>query len=277
MAALPHLHPLTGRPIMPVGFRNPRPHLGEVGPQPFFPIMGGDPTNDDGGGGDDAAAKAAADAKAKEDADAAAAAEAAKKAGKGDDGKTDEERGYPLNTPEADMTVEQKLAYRTVQMRKHEDALKKLAGKDMTPEKIAALLKAQEDAAEAAKTELERAVDAARKEGRESALVEASSTMVNSLIASHVEAAKLDKTKDAETIETLEALNHKSFIADDNTIDAAKLTRTLNRIAPIGGKGNPAWPATGQGNQNTGSGSAKDAGHAEAVRRGYREPDQVGS
>lgn len=250
-----------------------------------------DPEDGDGATGGDGTAAAAQAAREKAADEAAAAKIAADKAkaengdgdgeggktGAGADGKTDEERGYPLNTSIEDMTAEQKAGYWKAQARKHETAFQKVAGKDMTPEKVAELLKAQEDAAEAAKTETQRLVDAARKEGEESARAGAVEGTVKTLVAAHVVAAKLDKEKDAEILETLEALNPTTFIAEDSTIDAAKLTKVLNRIAPIGQQRNPQWPATGQGNQHNGTGSAKDAGHAEAARRGYRKSEEVGS
>lgn len=46
-----HLHPLTGRPVVPVGFRSARP--GEAGLQPIWPIMGGSGEGGDGGQGGD--------------------------------------------------------------------------------------------------------------------------------------------------------------------------------------------------------------------------------
>lgn len=263
---------LTGDPVVGAGaIRH-----GRV----MFPHRDPEPTAGEGGAtGGDGTAAAAEQAK-QEAADKAAAAAAAKGDGKGDDGKTDEERGYPLNTTEEQMTLEQKLAYRTAQMRKHEAAIKKLAGADMTPEKVQALLKQQEEAEEAAKTETQRLVDAARKEGEESARAGALAGTIKALVSAHVVAAKLDAEKDADAIETLEALNHSAFIAEDGvTVDAAKLTKALNRIAPIGQvrPGTAQWPATGQGHQQTGGGSAKDAGHAEAVRRGYRKAEESGS
>lgn len=276
-------HPLTGRPLAAVGFRNPRASRGEVGLQPIMPIMGGSGTDAPPAGGDaDAAAKAAAEAKATADkqvadkkaADEAAAKAAADKArGAGEDGKTDAERGYPLKTPVEDMEEAQRTAYWRAIAREHEASVQELTGRGMTPKKVAALLKAQEEAEEAAKTELERAVDAARKEGAESARADAQASTVKALIAAHVVAANLDEKKDADVLETFGTLNHSSFVTADGSIDAVKLSKVLNRLAPVGGKqsGTP-WPATGQGNQNTGTGSARDAGRAEAERRGFIKP-----
>lgn len=251
------LHPLTGLSLLPVGLRKDG--------RPILPILGGDPTNDD------PQADPPADPPKNDDPQAEPPPP-----GAGADGKTDEQRGYPLNTPVDDMKIEQQNAYYKAIARKHEQSFKKLAGNHMTPEKIAAMVKAQEAAEEAAKSELDRAVDAARKEGRESALADAASGTVDSLIAAHVVAAKLDKTKDADVLETLETLNRKSFIGSDGQVDAAKLIKVLNRLAPTeggGGSGNGGWPDTGQGRRGNGTGSAKDAGIAESVRRGYRKAE----
>lgn len=275
---------LTGDPIVGSGALR----HGRV----MFPMRDPDPNDQGGTGGDGTAAaeqaarekaakeaadaKIAADAKAKEEADAAAAAAAA--TGGDDPDKPDPVRdGYPANTKVEDMKPEEQANYYKAYARKHESAFKKLAGNDMTPEKIAEIVKAQAEAEEANKTETQRLVDAARKEGEESARAAAQEGTVKTLVAAHVVAAGLDKEKDAEILETLEALNPTTFITED-TIDAAKLTKVLNRIAPIGQQnGKAPWPATGQGQQNQGTGSARDAGHAESVRRGYRKPEDLGS
>jgi hypothetical protein len=44
------IHPITGQPVVPVGFRRARPSRGEVGPQPIWPVMGGSGEGGSGGG-----------------------------------------------------------------------------------------------------------------------------------------------------------------------------------------------------------------------------------
>lgn len=221
---------------------------------------------------DDAAAKAAADAaeaKAKADADAAAAKKAADDANKNDG----DDLGYPKNTKIEDMTAEQQAAYWKAYARKHETQFKALAGNDLTPEQVAQLLADKEKAEREAMSAQEKAVADARKEARDEALKEAQTMSVRAIMDAHVAASGLDKSNpdDQDVIDTIQSLDASSFIREGH-VDADRLTKALNRIIPTGGGSSPAWPATGQGNRNTGTGSARDAGKAEAARRW---PDKV--
>jgi hypothetical protein len=66
------------------------------------------------------------------------------------------ERGYPENTPVADMTAEQQAAYWRTHARKHEDRLKAI---DVTPEELARLREADAEMqklADASRTDMER-------------------------------------------------------------------------------------------------------------------------
>ncbi|WP_141703731.1 hypothetical protein [Planobispora rosea] len=66
------------------------------------------------------------------------------------------ERGYPENTPVADMTAEQQAAYWKAHARKHEDRLKAI---DITPEELARLREADAEMqklADASRTDMER-------------------------------------------------------------------------------------------------------------------------
>jgi hypothetical protein len=191
--------------------------------------------------------------------------------GKGEDGKTDAERGYPKDVDVNDMTDKQQAAFWKSWARKHETGFKTLAGKDMTPEQVAQLLADKEKADREAMSAQEQAVADARKEAREEALTEGRKQTVRSIMDAHIAASGLDKAKpeDQDVIDAVQALDPSSFIKDDQ-VDADRLTKVLARIVPAKGtKQNSQWPATGQGNQQIGTGSAKDAGKAEAERRGY--------
>lgn len=66
------------------------------------------------------------------------------------------ERGYPENTPVADMTIEQQAAYWRHHARKHEDRLKAI---DVTPEELTRLRESDAEMqrlAEASRTDMER-------------------------------------------------------------------------------------------------------------------------
>lgn len=230
-------HPLTGEPIVPVGFRKPR--LGETAMQPIWPIMGGSEdagdTGDQGGdAGDDAAAQA--------EAEAAAAAKAA---------------GKPL----AEMTEAEQVAYWKAQSKKHEQRAK---GGPSAEEWQAA----QERIAEfekASLSESEKAIAEAYERGKAEAAAAGSAAAAQALIDARK--AYLDDDKDADTIESLDLIDISKFISD-GIVDSVRLTKFLDRLAPSGGgSSDKPWPNGGQGDRNTGTGSAKDAGKAEAARR----------
>lgn len=190
-----------------------------------------------------------------------------------DEPPKDEDRGYPKDTALADMTVEQQAAYWRYHAQKHERSFKSLAGKDMTPEKVAELLAEKEKRDREAMTPSEQALADARKEAREEALREATVQNVRLIMDSHVAASGLDKSKaeDQDVIDAIQALDPSTFIKEGQ-VDAGRLTKVLNRIIPAKGSTSGTWPDTGQGRRETGTGSAKDAGKAEAARRW---PDKV--
>jgi colicin import membrane protein len=280
----PQHHPLTGHRLKPIGWRKPR--IGEFGPQPIWPILGGSGTEPPpADAAAEAAAKAAADAKAKADADAKAAADAAAKkeadeaAAKKEADDTPDDEKYPKDKALADMTDAEKAAYWKAYSRKHETAFKSLAGANLTPEQITQLLADKEKSEREAMSAQDRAVAEAVEKATAETLAKARGDSVRAIMDAHIAASGLDKTKpdDQDVIDTVQALDPSSFIKDDH-VDADRLTKVLNRIIPVGGGSTgPAWPATGQGQRNTGTGSARDAGLAEAERRGFVKKESTTS
>ncbi len=242
------LHPFTGRPLVAVGVRNDG--------RPIMPIMGA------------SEAKAAAETpEAKAAAENAATAAAAKTAADKAAEDKSADKGYPADTAVADMKPEEQLAYWKFQAKKHETAWKGKAG-DLTPETVAALQKRIADMDAANLTDTEKALAEAKEAGRAEALAESGTKTIQTLIDARVVAVGLDKTKDVDTIETVNALDFTKFIDENNSVDAVRLMKVLDRLVPLKGVGNnSSWPATGQGNRNTGAASAKDAGKSEAARR----------
>lgn len=212
----------------------------------------------------DAEKQAAAEAlEAKQAADAAAAAEA-KKAADEAAAKDKKDLPYPEGKAVADMTPEEQAAYWKFHSQKHEQAWKGKLG-EYTPEQVAEMAKRIEEIEAANLSDTEKAVKEAFERGRAEASAEGASLAVKALVDSRK--AYLDEKDDADVIESLDLLDYSKFITD-GSVDSARLTKVLDRLAPLGGgKSTPQWPATGQGNRNTGTGSAKDAGKAEAEKR----------
>lgn len=223
-------HPLTGLPLEAAGIVN-----GRV----IWPILGGDPSNDpppgdEGNKGDPPP---------------------------GDEGKPKDPpapNGFPENTALAEMTAEQREAYWKHQARKHEDAEKAYKALGKTPDEIKSLL-------DASKPDSEKALEAARAEGRAEALATVNQTIADSLVTSRLKS--LDKK--AEDFPALEALDLTKFTNDDGSLNTDKVTAVIDSIAPsaAGGGGNDRGPDKGLGNRGNAKQSAKDAGRAEAERR----------
>lgn len=189
---------------------------------------------------DDAAAQAAAKAASdKAAADAAAAAKAAE--------NTD--TGFPANTPIADMTAEQQVAYWKHQARKHEERATSRGDYDDLKAKAE-----QFDAAQrAAETEHEKALrearEAAKAEGRTEALNESRDTTVKALLEG---ALKARGEQDPASV--LKFVTTGAFVTDGQ-IDHDAITAFADRTA--GKPSGSGKPDMGQGNRGNGSTAAK--------------------
>lgn len=193
-------HPLTG--LRAVGI---------VGGKPVWPIMGGDDTPA-------AAAQAAAAAQKATD-DAATAAAAASE-------------GFPKDTPVAEMTTEQQVAYYKHQSRKHEDRASeyRTAAGGKSAAEVKAGLESAEEARRKGLDAQALALEDAKKEAREQTANEyapKAARAVFELALSHVE----DKS---ERDEILSAIDVKSVITETGDIDTDKVSRIVQRLAPAG-------------------------------------------
>lgn len=168
------------------------------------------------------------------------------------------ERGFPENTPVAEMTTEQALAYTRYHSHKHEslaNTYKSLGDPDTIKAKLAAY-----DAAEAAKlTPSEQAINEAKAAGRTEALLEANSSAATAILEANLAA----RGKTAEQISGILApINASAFIADGK-VDTAKVLAFAKEVA-----GEPGTTTTtrqrldmGQGNRgNRSTATGVDAG-----------------
>lgn len=202
------LHPLTGAPIHPLGFRKD----GRL----VWPILGGDPTNDppaDPPNGDPTPAGPPAD-----------------------------DRGYPANTPVAEMTPEQQLKYHAFHSRKHENRVKEYG--DITPERAKELLAEVEQLRQASLTDNERAVEAAKVEARQAAILETAPR----LVAAEFRAAAKGALTAEQTQALIEDLDLSKFLTDDGSVDVAKVEAKVAALAPK--QTDPKFPNLGQGRRD---------------------------
>lgn len=195
-------HPLTGAPIVAVGFRKDG--------RAIWPIMGGDPSNDDPDGGGDP----------KDSGDG------------GDPGKSDDgaDKGFPAGTPVAEMTAEQQVAYWKDKAQKHEGRNTGLL--KVTGGKYGDDLKAELDELakfrEAQMTDAEKAVSKARQDG----LAEAQTAFAPKLARLAFETALSHIEDDGERSALIDALNLTSVITESGDVDTAKVRTIAQRIAP---------------------------------------------
>jgi hypothetical protein len=156
--------------------------------------------------------------------------------------------GYPENTPLAEMTIEQQLAYWKHHARQHEARWKSMSDYEQIKAKLAEI--------EAANmTEQQKAVAEAEKRGRQAALEEAGSKLVEQFFR-----AVLTNRKTEDEIQAIVGpLDKSSFLtADGLSVDTDKVVAFANVVAPPqpaqpapapsstpAAPGAPATPATG--------------------------------
>jgi len=155
----------------------------------------------------------------------------------GGQGGTD--KGFPENTPIADMTVEQQAAYWKHQARKHEDTAKARRDYDT--------IKAERDQLKSStQTDAEKALEEARTAARNEAAAEARSHFASQLVAAEFKAALAGKRSSDEVKALLEPMDLTKFLTPEGEVDTDKVTNYAAGIAP---GGSTDWPGMGQGNR----------------------------
>lgn len=172
-----------------------------------------------------------------------AAAGADKGAG-GDDKAGD--NGFPENTPVADMTAEQQVAYWKHQARKHEQRAESRKDYDA--------IKAERDRIKAAsQTEAERAIEQAKADAAAAATAAARAAFAPKLVAAKLEAALAGRMPADKIAGQVQFLDHTKFLTDAGEVDTDKVMQYAAGLAPAGGQ----WPDTGQGRRGTKDGPGR--------------------
>lgn len=151
-----------------------------------------------------------------------------------------DEKGFPAETPIADMTAEQQAAYWKHQARKHESTSKARGDYD-------AVVAERDRLKTATQTDAEKAVEAAKTEASTSATVEARNQYVPQLVTAKLEAALAGKMPAEKIAAQVEFLDHTKFLTEAGEVDTDKVKQYAAGLAPAGGQ----WPDTGQGNRGT--------------------------
>lgn len=249
-------HPLTGGLLQAVGIR--------ANGKPIWPILGaseGPPEGGNGqggaGGGNGTGAGQGGEAGGQGGAGAQGGGSGAGGAGNGGAGSGN--KGFPADTPVADMTPDQQAAYWKDKARKHESRANERSDYDTVKAELdrikAESMSEQEKAVAAAKAEGEKA-------GRTAAAQESGTKMVDAHISAAVTAGRMTQDQ-ADAI--LEGLDRTKYLTKDHDVDTEKLTRLLNTVAPAKSGGRPDHGQGGRGSSTKTSGM--EAGKAEAERR----------
>lgn len=167
--------------------------------------------------------------------------------------KQAENLGFPTDTPLAEMTAEQQVAYWKHKARKHESRAKSAEDYDQ--------IKAELDQLKAERmTESEKAVEEAKKEARKEAASEFGPKMAGvalrmALASRGIEAEEIDSK--------LSYVDFAKFLDNNGEVDSVKVQGYLDDIAPQQRQGQ--WLDMGQGRRDD-TGGKRPGGSVEAGR-----------
>lgn len=154
-----------------------------------------------------------------------------------DESSAHEDKGFPDDTPLAEMTSEQREAYWKDKARKHERRATERADYDDLKAKAARL-----DELERAN---ESAVDKAVREAREKAEADTRTAVRQETVQAMARMALRAKgVKDEEIASFVTETNLSAFVSDDGQVDDERLMARVDRYA--GTAGGQRWPDTGQ-------------------------------
>jgi hypothetical protein len=136
---------------------------------------------------------------------------------------TGTDNGFPTGTPLAEMTSEQQMAYWRDKARKHEERVKSMSDYDQ----LRATADEYERLVEASKTDQERAIAEARRQGRTEAIGEVGGRLVEA----YVRAAAAGRLGEDTVATLLEGLDRTKFLTNGE-VDTARVYAFVNTLAP---------------------------------------------
>lgn len=232
-------HPRTGRLLGPVGYRRDG--------RPIYPILGA-ADDDDSGDGDDSGTDSGGGDDGGSDGDSGD--------GDGDDSGSDDQRGFPADTKPEDMTQEQQTAYWKHQARRHEQSARRLG--DVTPEQYKAQKAELEQLRRDKMSDSDKALEDARKAGREEERKALQPKMVQAAFDAAV--GTIDDEDEAKAVKDMvDALDFGSFITDDGAVDTARVQSVAGRITGSA-IARPATSGYGGGKRQSTKASGVEAG-----------------
>lgn len=180
---------------------------------------------------------------------------------------------FPANTPVEQMTAQQQAAYWKHYARKHETTAKALAEwQNANKSKV----EGYEALEAASKTEQEKAIEAARADASAAGRAE----MIPILLQAEFVAAAAGKLTREQAADLVAPLNPAHFLTSDGKVDTAKVSDYVGKYItaaappPPGGRLPNGFPDLAQGQKAAATATGKEAGLAEAARRGFIKPPQ---
>ncbi len=229
-------HPLTGEPIKP---------LGVVGNRVVWPIMGGAP-DDDPPPSDPPPADAPAADPANADAD---------------------DKGFPANTPVAEMTPQQRDAYNAHMRERNRETARqwRAVTGERTPQQLADDLAELDRLRTASLTDSERAIEDAKRQAREETTREYGPRSVRAAFD-----LLLGDMPEQERNDEIDLLDLSKFLKQNGDVDTAKVRQFAQKIAPPVKDEGTQRRNYGQGSHTRGQSSGVAAG-AEMYAAGRKK------
>lgn len=175
---------------------------------------------------------------------------------------TPADKGFPTDTPVAEMSPDQQAAYWKAQSRKHESRAKAFDG--LTPDELASL-RDKAGKHDALEQELMSDRDKAIAEARKSAESETSSRFLPKLVNAEFRAASAGRVAADKLEAALEFADLAKFVKDGD-VDAEKVAKFVESLSPSAPKQKVGPSSTGLGNKSLGR-APGDQGRAQAEKR----------
>lgn len=165
---------------------------------------------------------------------------------------TEEKFDFPEKTPISEMTPPQQVEYWRHKARLHEDRNRSTADYDA--------VKAERDRLKAlTQTETDKAIEQAKKEATDAARAEVRAETLPKLVRAEFKAVAAGRLPGDRLTAILEPLDLSKFLtADGSEVDADKVTRYVEGIAPADGK--KTWPDMGGGHRQSSKATGVGAG-----------------
>lgn len=183
------------------------------------------------------------------------------------------ERGFPEETPLAQMTDAQRAAYWQHYARKHEDTVKGFKG--LTPQQVTDM-QTENDALKTDRlTADEKTLKTAQKEAADTATAAARAELLPKLEAAQVKAIASTVLDKDQLAAFMDVVSTSALRGDNGEVDEAKVTAKLAAMFGQSQQPSQRWQNAGQHSAPPPTGKPGQGGRAEAERRFGKKPNST--